>query len=29
MAVQEYDFVTAVRYLLPMLPVDDGLNEQL
>lgn len=27
MAVQEYDFVTAVRYLLPMLPMDDGFHE--
>lgn len=29
MAVRECDFVMAVRYLQPMLPVDDGFNEQL
>jgi len=28
MAVHESDFVTAVRYLIPMLPEEDGLNEQ-
>ena len=28
MAIQEFDFVTAVRYLIPMLPADEAFNGQ-
>ena len=28
MAVQEFDFVTAVRYLIPMLPADEAFNRE-